>query len=77
MAYEVLVGRPPFQGHPAQVMRQHYQTPPPVPSSLNPELSSAVDAVRLRALSKQPGDRFPSMMAFVRAFQDVVHSQEE
>src|SRR5437660_7829783 len=39
MVYELLVGRPPFVGNPGQVMRQHYMTPPPAPSSLNEHLS--------------------------------------
>src|SRR5437764_10670070 len=54
LVYELLVGRPPFVGNPGQVMRQHYLTPPPAPSSLNAQLSPAIDAVLLRALSKQP-----------------------
>jgi eukaryotic-like serine/threonine-protein kinase len=35
MVYELLVGRPPFVGNPAQVMRQHYLVSPPAPSLLN------------------------------------------
>ncbi len=77
MVYELLVGRPPFQGGPGQVMRQHYLTPPPAPSTLNPRLSAAMDAVLLRALSKQPGERFPSVAAFARAFQEAVQSDGE
>ena len=74
MVYELLVGRPPFVGNPGQVMRQHYMTPPPAPSSLNEHLSPAIDAVLVRALSKQPDERFPSVTAFARAFQQAVHS---
>src|SRR2546429_94039 len=77
MVYELLVGRPPFQGGPGQVMRQHYLTPPPVPSSLNGHLSPAIDAVLLRALSKQPDERFASVRAFARAFHEVVQSDGE
>lgn len=72
MIYELLVGRPPFQGGPGQVMRQHYLTPPPAPSTLNPRLSPAMDTVLLRALSKQPQERFLSVAAFARAFQEAV-----
>ena len=74
MIYELLVGHPPFQGGPGQVMRQHYQTPPPTPSTLNPHLSPALDAVLLRALSKEPGERFSSVVAFARAFQEAVQN---
>ena len=33
MAYELLAGRPPFQGGLSQVMFQHFNTPPPAPST--------------------------------------------
>jgi serine/threonine protein kinase len=75
MVYELLVGRPPFVGNPGQVMRQHYMTPPPAPSSLNEHLSPAIDAVLVRALSKDPEERFSSIIAFARAFQEAVHSE--
>ena len=75
MVYELLVGRPPFEGNPAQVMRQHYLTPPPAPSSLNAHLSPAIDAVLVRALSKDPEERFPSVSAFGQAFQQAVQSE--
>ena len=77
MVYELLVGRPPFQGNPGQVMRQHYLTPPPAPSSLNARLSPAIDAVLLRALAKEPGERFPSIRDFARAFQQAAQSSGE
>src|SRR5712692_11346519 len=77
MVYELLVGRPPFQGGPGQVMRQHYLTPPLAPSTLNPRLSSSIDAVLLRALAKQPEGRFPSVAACAGAFQEAVQSSGE
>jgi serine/threonine protein kinase/uncharacterized membrane protein len=75
MIYELLVGHPPFQGNPGQVMRQHYLTSPPVPSSLNGSLSPAIDAVLVRALSKQPEERFADVSSFGRAFLEAVHSE--
>jgi len=75
LVYELLVGRPPFVGNPGQVMRQHYLTPPPAPSSLNAHLSPAMDAMLLRALSKQPEERFASVSSFARAFQEAVQSE--
>ena len=77
MVYELLVGRPPFVGNPGQVMRQHYLTPPPAPSSLYPRLSPAIDAVLLRALAKEPEERFPSVMAFAQAFGEAAQSSGE
>jgi sugar lactone lactonase YvrE len=77
MLYELLVGHPPFQGGPGQVMRQHFLTLPPAPSLLNGRLSPAIDVVLLRALAKQPDGRFASMTAFVRAFQEAMHSDAD
>ena len=77
MVYELLVGRPPFVGNPGQVMRQHYMMSPPVPSTLNSSLSPAIDAVLLRALAKQPSERFPSVTTFARAFEEAAQSGGE
>lgn len=72
MAYELLVGRPPFLGGLEQVMYQHFQAQPPAPSTLNPRLSRAIDAVLLRALAKRPEERFPSITAFASAFAQAI-----
>src|SRR6266699_3548346 len=72
MAYELLTGRPPFQGGLSQVMFQHFNTPPPPPSTFNPRIPGEIDAVLLRALAKRPDERFPSISAFARAFQAAV-----
>ena len=74
MAYELLTGRPPFQGRLEQVMRQHYYAQPAPPSTFNPRLSPALDAVILRALAKSPQERFASAAAFATAFQQAVTS---
>jgi eukaryotic-like serine/threonine-protein kinase len=75
MVYELLVGRPPFVGNPGQIMRQHYLVPPPAPSSLGGHLSPAIDAVLLHAIAKQPEERFASVTAFARAFQEAMQSE--
>jgi eukaryotic-like serine/threonine-protein kinase len=72
MAYHLLTGQFPFQGGPGQVMRQHFSVQPPAPSTHNPRLSSALDAVILRALSKEPAARFPTITQFAQAFQQAL-----
>jgi eukaryotic-like serine/threonine-protein kinase len=69
MVYELLTGRPPFRGGSEQMMYQHFHVPPTPPSQLNPALPSDVDEVLLRALAKNPAERFSSMLAFARALQ--------
>jgi serine/threonine protein kinase len=73
MTYDLLVGRPPFTGSLEQLMYQHFQAQPQAPSALNPRLSGAIDAVLLRALAKQPQDRFPSVAAFADALKQAVN----
>jgi len=77
MAYELLTGRPPFQGGLSQVMYQHLNTPPPPPSTFNPRIPGEIDAVLLRGLAKKPDERFPSISAFARAFQEAAQHASE
>ncbi|HZT99136.1 MAG TPA: protein kinase [Ktedonobacteraceae bacterium] len=76
MSYELLTGRPPFRGTLEQLMVQHIQGQPASPSTLNPQVSSTLDGVILRALAKRPEDRFPTISAFARAFQVAVQSTQ-
>jgi serine/threonine protein kinase len=76
MAYELLTGRPPFQGAPGPLMYQHLMAPVPPPSSVNQHLSRELDAVLLHALAKKPEERFASMTALANAFQQAVQAAE-
>jgi Protein kinase domain len=71
MLYEALVGRPPYILAHADtsfsLMLRKLSQPPPPPTSLNPALSPACDAVLLRALAREPGQRFPTCVALVDA----------
>ena len=66
--YEALTGRVPFEADSAVAvaMKQVSQTPQR-PSSINPRVSPALDAVVMRALAKDPGERFQSADAFIAA----------
>lgn len=72
MVYDLLTGRTPFQGTGTEVMYQHLMTQPAPPRTFNPQLPPAVDAVILRALAKDPSQRFPSVSDFARVLQDVL-----
>jgi serine/threonine-protein kinase len=67
--YEMLVGRAPFVGEPDVVMRQVAKIDPIPPSRLRTGLSPQLDAVVLRALAKEPAQRFQSMSAMCLAAQ--------
>ncbi|MFL5833785.1 MAG: protein kinase domain-containing protein [Solirubrobacterales bacterium] len=66
--YEALTRRVPFEGESAVAiaMKQVAETPQR-PSSINPAVSPALDAVVMRALEKEPGQRFQSADAFIAA----------
>ncbi len=72
MAYLLLTGRTPFEGGPGQMMYQHFSVAPQPPSKFNPAINANVDMVILRALAKNPRERFPSVSAFNNAFQQAV-----
>ncbi|HEY0756967.1 MAG TPA: protein kinase [Ktedonobacteraceae bacterium] len=73
MTYEMLVGRPPFVGSLEQLMYRHFSVQPQPPSTFNPRLSTAVDAVLLRALSKKPEDRYPTIGDFASALLEAAN----
>jgi eukaryotic-like serine/threonine-protein kinase len=68
MLYEALAGRVPFEADSAVAiaMKQVSHTPQR-PSSIDPAVSPALDAVVMRALEKDPGRRFQSADAFIAA----------
>lgn len=70
IAYELLAGRPPFQGQSAPIVKHlHLNMTPQPPRSFNPAVSSTLERVILRALAKHPEERFASVGVFVKAFQ--------
>ncbi len=52
-------------------MYQHISVQPKPPSTFNPRLSKDIDEVILKALSKQPENRCPSISAFAHALQQA------
>ena len=59
--FELLAGEPPFTGDtPVAVAYQHVREEPRRPSEVNPRIPSSLDAVVLKALSKNPLNRYQS-----------------
>jgi eukaryotic-like serine/threonine-protein kinase len=73
MLYEALTGRVPFEADSAVAvaMKQVSQVPQR-PSSINPAVSPALDATVMRALEKDPGQRFQSADAFIAALDGAM-----
>jgi len=69
MAFELVTGRLPFaERGVAQLLLAHLQRPPPRPSDLAP-VGPALERAILRALAKDPRDRFPDMASFAEALR--------
>jgi serine/threonine protein kinase len=68
--YELLCGRRPFEGSAAKVLGMVVMARPPRPSKLNPSLDPGLEAICLKAMSKQPGHRQASMTEFARELRD-------
>jgi serine/threonine protein kinase len=65
--YELLSGRPPFEGDILSLAGQVLCDPPPPLSVRRPGIDPKLEAICLRALGKQPEDRWPSMREFAEA----------
>ncbi len=74
--YEILTGEPPFVGDsPVAVAYQHVRQDPVPPSQRHAEITPDLDAVVLKALAKNPDNRYQSA-AEMRADLVRVHSGE-
>ncbi len=59
LLYELLTGRPPFIGDSAvSVAYQHVREEPPLASNIDPEVPPDLDAIALKALAKNPDNRY-------------------
>ncbi|MEP7022814.1 MAG: Stk1 family PASTA domain-containing Ser/Thr kinase [Actinomycetota bacterium] len=61
LLYELLTGRPPFTGDsPVAIAYQHVRENPIPPSRVDPEIPGWADAIVLKAMAKDPNDRYQS-----------------
>src|ERR1700728_2721658 len=59
--YEMAVGRPPFTGDsPVAVASKHVRDQPVLPRQANPSVPPALEAVIMKAMAKNPDDRYGS-----------------
>jgi eukaryotic-like serine/threonine-protein kinase len=61
LLYELLVGEPPFVGDSmVSIIFQHISEPATRPSAANSDISADIDAIVMKALAKDPADRYQS-----------------
>jgi hypothetical protein len=71
VVYEWLCGTHPFVGSMTEVMVQHLTMPPPALREKDPSLPKAVEAVVLKALVKEPADRYENVQLFAQALEQA------
>jgi eukaryotic-like serine/threonine-protein kinase len=61
LLFELITGSPPFTGDsPVAVAYQHVRENPPPPSTINPDVPPELDAIVLKAMAKNPANRYQS-----------------
>ncbi len=77
MLYEMVTGRAPYEAEtPLAVVLKHITEPLPLPRSVRPDLPEDVERVILRALAKEPDDRFQTAGEMVRELDAAVRAAE-
>ena len=72
--YRMLTGAVPFTGSVYEVLLQHCDAPPVAPSVARRGLDPRLDRLCLKALAKNPADRYPSSKAFADALGEYVRA---
>ena len=75
VVYEWLCGVRPFQGNFVEVCAQHITAEPPSLRKKLPTLSPAVEQVVMKALAKDPKQRFDNIQAFATAFEEAAEGK--
>ena len=69
--YEMLAGRPPFDADtPLAILMKHVNDPLPLPRSLDASIPEEVEQIVLKALAKDPADRYQHAGEMIRALQE-------
>jgi uncharacterized membrane protein YeiB/tRNA A-37 threonylcarbamoyl transferase component Bud32 len=76
LLYELLAGELPFRGSVAVVIGQIVAADPPLPSECNPAANRRLEAICLKMMAKNPGDRYASMAAVAEAIDAFLNDPE-
>jgi len=76
--YEMATGRAPYRAEtPIAVIIKHINDPLPPPRSVNPQLSEVMERAILKALAKNPEDRFQTAVEMIRAVEAASGSEAD
>jgi serine/threonine protein kinase len=74
--YELLTGRPPFQGASRwEIQAGHVNHPPRPPHELNPAIPEELEQIVLKAMNKEPAGRYSTCAEFAKALEDFDNQQ--
>jgi serine/threonine protein kinase len=75
--YEMVTGSVPFTAEtPLAVLFKHISDPLPPPSLIKPDIPPAIEQVILKALAKDPRDRFATAAEFVKSWERALETVE-
>ena len=75
--YEMVTGRVPFSADtPLAIILKHISDPLPPPSLINSDIPPSIEQVILKALAKDPKDRFATASEFVSAWKRALEETE-
>lgn len=78
LLYEMVTGQVPFDAEtPIAVLLQHINEPLPLPRQVYPQLSESIERVILKAVSKNPDDRYQTAAEMVTALQQALAAPAE
>jgi serine/threonine protein kinase len=74
--YEMLTGQVPFSADtPFATVHDHIYTPLPPPSKINPQIDPAIERMLLKALAKDPNDRFATVNDLFKALETTLSAE--
>jgi serine/threonine protein kinase len=77
LIYEMVVGQVPYNADtPFAIIHDHIYTPLPLPSILNPNCPESIEKVLIKALAKDPAERYKDVNTMVRAFRGAIRQLE-
>jgi eukaryotic-like serine/threonine-protein kinase len=75
MLYEILTGRTPFEGNEFEIMQAHVNRAPRHPAELNPSLPPIICHAILKAMAKDPSNRYQSAAEFAADLGGISYEQ--
>jgi predicted Ser/Thr protein kinase len=78
LLYELLTHRLPFRGVDTfAVLAKVMTEAPPPPSQHQPDVDAKIEAICLKAMAKEPSDRYPAMADFAAALADYLQEADQ